>query len=278
MRIYGAEDRAAEVHGVKVLIVGPSGIGKTTLLTTVPQAMLDLTCFVNCEGGDLAVKGLAGKFDELRPETFQQIADLAAVLGGPDPAMPPTALYSHAHYNVAAKRVGPVIDRVADYQLLFVDSITAISRLSFAYASQQPECFTSQGAPNLLATYGLHARQLINLLRQIQRARTAHVILIGILERNTDPHGRQSWDIQIEGQRANRELPGIVDELVTYQLIDYNDGQPATRGLVTRMDNVWGFPCKDRSGRLELVEPPHLGRLITKLTAAMARRTEEKKG
>jgi hypothetical protein len=32
--------------------------------------------------------------------------------------------------------------------------------------------------------------------------------------------------------------------------------------------NPWGYPAKDRSGRLEQIEKPHLGELIEKLTAA----------
>jgi hypothetical protein len=33
---------------------------------------------------------------------------------------------------------------------------------------------------------------------------------------------------------------------------------------VTGADNPWGFPSKDRSGRLAPIEEPHLGKLIAK--------------
>ena len=32
--------------------------------------------------------------------------------------------------------------------------------------------------------------------------------------------------------------------------------------------NPWGFPAKDRSGRLDLIEEPHLGRLFEKIRAS----------
>ena len=32
--------------------------------------------------------------------------------------------------------------------------------------------------------------------------------------------------------------------------------------------NTWGFPAKDRSGRLAQVKEPHLGRLMTKIQKA----------
>ena len=43
-----------------------------------------------------------------------------------------------------------------------------------------------------------------------------------------------------------------------------DDGDPF-RAFVTAPDNEWSFPAKDRSGRLDAMEPPHLGKLINKL-------------
>jgi hypothetical protein len=36
--------------------------------------------------------------------------------------------------------------------------------------------------------------------------------------------------------------------------------------------NPWGYPAKDRSGRLEQLEPPNLGALIGKLTGSGERK------
>ena len=36
------------------------------------------------------------------------------------------------------------------------------------------------------------------------------------------------------------------------------------RAFVTHTVNPYGFPAKDRSGRLDLLEPPHLGALIAR--------------
>jgi hypothetical protein len=38
------------------------------------------------------------------------------------------------------------------------------------------------------------------------------------------------------------------------------------RGFVCSNPNNWSLPAKDRSGRLEQIEPPDLGKLLTKLT------------
>ncbi|NBT86554.1 MAG: hypothetical protein EBT45_08720, partial [Alphaproteobacteria bacterium] len=50
--ILSADQRLSEPRGIKGCIFGKSGIGKTTLLWTLPQ---DKTLFVDLEAGDLAV-------------------------------------------------------------------------------------------------------------------------------------------------------------------------------------------------------------------------------
>jgi len=52
--------------------------------------------------------------------------------------------------------------------------------------------------------------------------------------------------------------------------IDFGDGTPQ-RAFVCTSPNQWGWPAKDRSGRLEQIEKPHLGELISKLTSKQER-------
>jgi hypothetical protein len=91
-------------------------------------------------------------------------------------------------------------------------------------------------------------------------------VLVAVLERVTDEFNHSEWQPQIEGSKTSRELPGIVDQLVTMQFIDFGDGLPV-RAFVCTSPNPWLYPAKDRSGKLEQVEEPHLGKLITKLSA-----------
>jgi hypothetical protein len=48
------------------------------------------------------------------------------------------------------------------------------------------------------------------------------------------------------------------------QWIDFGDRKPV-RAFVCTSPNAWAVPAKDRSGRLEQLEPPNLGALLEKL-------------
>jgi hypothetical protein len=102
-------------------------------------------------------------------------------------------------------------------------------------------------------------------LNQPQLARRRNVVFAAILEKSTDDFGRSSWEIQSEGQKMAREMPGIVDQIITMQFVDFGDGKPV-RAFVCTSPNQWGYPAKDRSGRLQPLEKPHLGDLLVRLT------------
>ena len=102
MKILGADERLAQKSGAKILIIGPSGVGKTSLLRTLDQAMLSSTLFVDIEAGDIAVADLP--VASVRPRRWEDCRDLACILGGANPALPATAAYSEAHYKRRRRR------------------------------------------------------------------------------------------------------------------------------------------------------------------------------
>jgi hypothetical protein len=89
------------------------------------------------------------------------------------------------------------------------------------------------------ATYGLHAREMIGWATHLQHARGKNVIFVAILERIVDEFNRAEWTIQIEGQKTGRELPGIVDQIVTMNFVDFGDGKPPLRAFICT-PNPWG--------------------------------------
>ena len=258
-RIITADERMAVERMVKAAIFGASGSGKTSLLWTL---LASTTLFWDLEAGDLAVEGWTG--DTVRPRTWEECRDLAALIGGPNPALRDDQPYSRAHHADACARLGDPasFDR---YDTLFIDSITVAGRLCLQWSRGQPEAFSERsGKPDLRGAYGLHGREMIGWLTQLQHARSKNVIFVGILDEKVDDFNRKVFVPQIDGSKAGLELPGIVDEVLTLAAIKGDDGQ-LRRALVCQTLNPWGYPAKDRSGRLDMVEEPHLGRLFEKI-------------
>lgn len=112
--------------------------------------------------------------------------------------------------------------------------------------------------------YGLHGREMIAWLTHLQHTRGKNVWFVGILDEKLDDFNRKVFVPQIDGSKTGLELPGIVDQVITMAEIKGEDGQ-LQRGFVCQTLNPWGYPAKDRSGRLELLEVPHLGRLMDKI-------------
>jgi hypothetical protein len=261
LKIISAEERLAESRGIKAAIFGGSGQGKTSLLWTLPA---DRTIFMDLEAGDLAVEGWTG--DTIRPRTWQECRDFAAFIGGPNPALRDEQSYSPAHYAMACEQFGDPakLDR---YETLFVDSISVAGRLCFQWCRGQPEAFSEKnGKPDIRGAYGLHGREMIAWLTHLQHTRGKNIIFVGILDEKLDDFNRKVYVPQIDGSKTGLELPGIVDEVLTLTALKDEQGQ-LRRALVCQTLNPWSYPAKDRSGRLEMVEEPHLGRLFAKIRA-----------
>ena len=256
--IISAEERLKERHSAKVALVGAPGVGKTTQIKTLPAAS---TLFVDLEAGDLSVRDWAG--DTVRPRTWPEFRDLVVFLAGPMPTASADQAFSQAHFEHVCGKFGDPA-QLDKYDTYFVDSLTVLSRLCFAWCKTQPPAFSEKtGKPDNRGAYGLLGQEMITALTHLQHVRDKHVIYVAILEEKTDDFNRRFYQLQLEGTKTALELPGVLDEVVTLAILKAEDGS-TYRGFVTRADNPFGYPSKDRSGRLDAIEEPDLGKLIAK--------------
>ena len=258
--IITADQRLAEKRGIKGCIFGKPGIGKTSLLWTLEPSK---TLFFDLEAGDLAVEGL--KIDSIRPRTWVECREFAVFIGGANPALRDDQPYSIAHFRAVCEKFGDpsALDR---YETIFVDSITVAGRLCFQWCKGQPQAFSDKnGKPDTRGAYGLHGQEMIAWLTHLQHTRAKNVWFVGILDEKTDDFNRRFFVPQIEGSKTGLELPGIVDQVITMAAITPDNGGEPYRAFICDTLNPFGYPAKDRSGRLSLLEEPHLGKLMTKV-------------
>lgn len=257
--IISSSERLREKRGIKGVIFGKSGIGKTSLLWTLDARR---TLFFDLEAGDLAVQGWEG--DTIRPKTWQECRDLAVFIGGGNLSLLPHQPFSQAHFGSVCKQYGN--PRILDkYDIIFIDSLTVAGRLCLQWCRSQPQAFSDRaGKEDTRAIYGLHAQEMIAWLTHLQHIRSKNIWLIGTLDEKLDEFNRKVFSPQIEGNKASNELPGIFDQIITMAEVPLSEGK-TTRAFINHTMNEFGFPAKDRSGRLGMLEEPHLGKLMQKI-------------
>lgn len=89
-----SEERTKKATGIKAVIFGPYGIGKTSLLKTIDEPTLCL----DFEAGLLAVQDWQG--DSVSIRTWNEARDIACLIGGSNPALKADSAYSQRHYEM----------------------------------------------------------------------------------------------------------------------------------------------------------------------------------
>ena len=209
-KIITADERLQQKTGVKLLIVGAPGIGKTSLLKTLEQNTLCL----DLEAGLLAVQDWKGCSISIR--TWPLARDIACLIGGPNPALRPDQPYSLRHYEaLKGLKSGHDVD-LSSFQVIFIDSLTIASRLCLGWCRQQPEAFSERtGKADPRAAYGLLAQEMTSWLNQFQYIPDKDVIFTGLLDQKTDEFQKTIWQLQCEGNKTVLEIPGILDEVLS---------------------------------------------------------------
>jgi hypothetical protein len=271
LKFTKADDRKkAAKDKVTMVIFGPAGAGKTTQARTLDPKK---TLFIDFEAGTLAlgkdwakdnvfdVRAVAGTVG-CHPWELARAA--ALYIGGPDPS-DAAGSYSKAMYDQVCGMFGDPKE-LDQYETVFVDSITVAARECFKWSQTQPDAFSERnGKPDMRGAYGLLGREMMRWITHLQHC-SKSIIMVGILDRQEDELKRVVWEPQIDGSKTGRELPGVFDEVLTLANLKAEDGS-LYRAFVCREQNPYGFPAKDRSGCLDMVEEPNLAKVLAKIRA-----------
>jgi hypothetical protein len=105
-------------------------------------------------------------------------------------------------------------------------------------------------------------------VNQFQHLQQIDVVFVGGLDQKQDEFNRTVYAPQVEGSKIAAELPGILDEVITMTTIQ------GTRKFVCQTLNQDGYPAKDRSEKLNVLEDAHLGKLLKKIKGPSQSETE----
>ncbi len=257
--ILTAAERCKEHKGIKCVLLGHSGVGKTTQLQSLNA---DTTLFVDLEAGDLPSRTGQVTLSALQPgrssETLLYFWVGLILLSGMIRCIPQRIIRRCARSMVTPTRwksMTPTSLIPSRYWVVFASNGVKDSPRHFQ---------KKRGKPDTRGAYGLHGQEMIAALTHLQHARGKNVVFVAILEERVDDFNRKLHQPQIEGSKTGLELPGIVDQVVTLASLPDEEGN-LRRTFVCQTLNPYGYPAKDRSGRLDRYEPPHLGQLFDKI-------------
>jgi len=238
--------------GIKTLVYGQAGVGKTVLCATLPMPIV----FVNAESGALSLReqNLFKIFVEhhgMHPDLATDRAKLVA--------KSPSVLVRN---GAELRRVHEdLLRNPTHYKSVALDSLSEIAEAMLA--SIIPT------TTNLQKAYGEMAATVDEYVRKFRNGLVGkHVCFTAKMEPTKDEvTGVIKWGPSFPGQQLGKLSPYWLDETFFMGVwTDPTNQQPSQRFLLTQPDQ--NYTAKDRSGALNLMEQPDLSYIIEKITTS----------
>lgn len=226
MAISLRSTKGLHANGVKMLVYGAAGSGKTSLIATLPNPVI-----FSAEGGLLSIA------DSDLP--FIEISDMASI----------TDAYE---WLIGA-------DEAKQFQSIALDSISEIAEVVL---SAEKKRTVNGKLIDPRQAYGQMQELMSDLVRAFRDIPGKHVYFSAKVEKSSDEMGRVSYAPSMPGNKMAQALPFYFDEVLALRVEKGEDGQPV-RALMTQSDGLW--QAKDRSGKLDAWEMPDLGAIIRKI-------------
>lgn len=162
-----------ENHHVFALIVGSAGIGKTSLVKTLPH---NETLILSAESGLLSVKSVS--IDSVSIDTFSNLVDA---------------------FNFLSKKEN-------NYKHIFIDSLTEIGEILFA------ELKPNYDKSKTFGLYEEYSTKMIKFLKAL-RDLTDYNIWLTCLDKMTDKDFTQTISLDLIQKSLSKKIPALFDEV-----------------------------------------------------------------
>ncbi len=220
--------RAAQHNGLKLLVHGGPGVGKTTLCATTDEP----TVIISAEAGLLSLRQ-----HDIPVIEVSSIEDV------------------HEAYRFVAESAD-----AQHFRWVCLDSISEIAEVCLAREKAS--------AKDPRQAYGALADHMGQLIRAFRDLPGRNVYMSCKQARQQDQAtGSTLYFPSLPGQMLGQGISYYFDEVFAFRVEKDADGNP-TRWLQTGRD--YTHEAKDRSGALDLFEPPHLGAIARKVFSTAA--------
>lgn len=223
---------AREDQGIKLLIYGPPGSGKTRLCATAPEPLI-----LSAEAGLLSLSpenqirmfGGARDIPVLKIESAKDLEDAYAFV----------ATSAHAKH----------------FETICLDSISEIAEVVLGHMKKQVK--------DPRQAYGEMGEKMAFLIRAFRDLPNKHVYFSAKQERVADENNKMFYGPSMPGKMMTQGIGHFFDEVFAAGVTEDIVSKQRTYFLRTRM-NIQ-FQAKDRSGALDEIEQPDLTNIISKI-------------
>lgn len=229
-------DAFLDAHGIKCLITGSSGVGKTRSVLSLKEAGYK-PLLISAESGVLSLRG-----------SPIPMIDIAKTDDGKEIPMAQriSKLYEIFTWLKSGQK---------DYNVIFLDSLTEVNQTLMAALKEK-----HKDMKDTLKLYMDNSEIMLKLVREF-RDLPYHVVIVSLSEVEKDDVGRRFTTASVVGKVA-QHLPSLMDEVLNLQTYEDESKKPAQRFQCRAHTDV---VCKDRSGKLNFYEQNDLGKIFLKI-------------